>query len=72
MNRTALTEAINEFLAGYDVKRRNMFVQRYFFLDSIEEIAEAAGVRQGTVRTALFRMRAALRKQLEEKGYHHE
>jgi RNA polymerase sigma-70 factor (ECF subfamily) len=44
-----------------------MFVLRYFYSSSIDEIAEKMGISESKVKTTLFRMRAELKKGLEEQ-----
>lgn len=64
----ALTSAINGFLKRQPREKSDMFLRRYWFCDSIGEIAERFGKSEGSVKTTLWRMRAKLRKQLESEG----
>ena len=66
----ALTDTINRFVAGLPVQTRRMFVQRYWYLRSIRDIAAEFGASQGKVKMSLLRTRAALREQLEKEGIH--
>ncbi len=63
-----LSEIINDFLRTLPRTQRDMFVRRYWYGDSIEIIAESMGFTKSKVKTALCRMRAGLRKVLEQKG----
>ena len=65
----ALGEAINGFLGTLSQEKRTIFLRRYWYLDSIEEIAGHLGVSQSKVKTTLFRCRAKLRVYLEKEGY---
>lgn len=65
----ALTEILDRFLGGLDVEKRRIFVRRYWYLDSVEEIAGHFGLSQSKVKTTLYRCRKRLREQLETEGY---
>ena len=64
-----LLDAINGFLAGLDAERRNIFIRRYWYLDSIADIARRYLLSESKVKTALFRCRRQLRAHLEKEGY---
>lgn len=59
-----LTELLNTFLYSLDEEKRRIFVRRYFFSDSIEEIVSSMGIGKSKVKTVLFRLREALRERL--------
>lgn len=65
----ALAESLNRFLEGLPQEKRVLFVRRYWYLCSIEELAAWSGKRRGTVSAALHRMRQALREHLEKEGF---
>ena len=65
----ALSEAINGFLGGLAKEKRDMFVRRYWYLDSIADIARRFSVSESNVKTTLFRCRSQLREYLEKEGY---
>ena len=62
-------DAINEFLSRLDEEKRNIFVRRYWYLDSIASISERFALSQSKIKTTLFRCRNELRKYLEKEGY---
>lgn len=64
-----LTRHINAFLSGQTPERRKLFVRRYFYMSSIDEIAEAYGLGQSNVKVTLMRMREALKEYLKKEGY---
>lgn len=68
IEQRALTEAIASFLTGEKKIKRYIFMQRYFYLKDIKEIAEELDMREGTVKSILFRMRKKLRGYLEREG----
>lgn len=63
-----IKEIINIFLYSCDREKRAMFILRYFYSKSIEEVALKVGSGESRVKTALHRMRLELRKLLEEEG----
>lgn len=64
-----LVETINEFLSQLPKSERMLFVSRYFYFDSINEICERFGYSESKVKMALKRTRDKLRDYLEKKGY---
>ena len=65
-----LVNDINDFLASLSAEKRAMFVCRYWYTDSVADIAKRFGLRENTVTKSLQRTRAALRQHLQERGYH--
>lgn len=63
-----LRDTLNRFLSSLDIEKRTVFLRRYFYSDSIAEIAERVGISEAKVKTMLFRLRAALKKTLCEEG----
>lgn len=64
----ALGEAISKFLLTESEICRRIFVRRYFFEDSIDEIAKFYRISEGKVKTSLHRTRTRLAKFLMEEG----
>ena len=60
---------VNGFLASLAPKTRILFMQRYFYMCSVKEIAGRNGMKEGTVKVALMRCRESFRKYLEKEGY---
>lgn len=60
---------IRRAIEGLDEKTRLATVLFYFEDMSVEQISEAVGARQGTVKSRLHRARAKLREVLEGYGY---
>lgn len=65
----ALADAISAFLRGLDEESRNMFIRRYWYSDSIGEIARRYHVRESKVKSQLFRVRGRLKQYLREEGF---
>ena len=62
-----LKETLDRFLRSLDEEKRVIFVRRYFYADSVEEIASKIGVSVPKVKTTLFRVREKLRGVLEKE-----
>ncbi|MBO4788502.1 MAG: sigma-70 family RNA polymerase sigma factor [Lachnospiraceae bacterium] len=61
-------EVLDTVLADLPVQKRRVFVRRYWYCNSIEDIAKAFDMTEGSVRTCLSRVRSKLRSALEEAG----
>ncbi|MBE6697552.1 MAG: sigma-70 family RNA polymerase sigma factor [Ruminococcaceae bacterium] len=63
-----LREVLDDFLANLSEEKRVVFLRRYFYTDSIADIAERMGMSEGKVKSMLFRLRAQLAETLKEAG----
>ena len=68
VERGRISEVINAFLAEEKEKDRIIFVRRYYYSDGISDIAERVGISEAALAMRLSRMRARLKKKLEEEG----
>lgn len=64
-----LTNDLNRFLAGLKKEDRVIFMRRYYFSDSYEQIASLTGLSVKNVSVRLTRIRASLKNHLKERGY---
>ncbi len=62
------TKIIDSFLEAQKQENRVIFTRRYFFGDSIGDIAERVGISENNVSVKLNRMRKNLRNHLEKEG----
>lgn len=69
LERKALVKLINRFLGELPEQERSIFLCRYWYLDSIETIAQQFGFSISKVTSMLYRTRNKLRKQLEKEGF---
>lgn len=60
---------IREFLDTLPVRECNVFLRRYFYIETVEEIAKRYQLRQDSVHVILSRTRKKLRRYLEKEGY---
>ena len=67
--RQELLEAIGGFLATLPVRKRQLFVMRYFETASVSELARRFGMRENAVSMALGRLRKQLKAHLLERGF---
>ena len=65
----ALGQSISNFLRKQPETVRNVFLRRYWYMDSIDSIADRFGMTQSKVKSMLFRTRNALRECLEKEDY---
>lgn len=63
-----LAAAVNAFLSGLPETERRMFVRRYWWAESVSEIAERFGCGESKVKMKLARTRKKLRARLEREG----
>ncbi|MGN0298854.1 MAG: RNA polymerase sigma factor [Lachnospiraceae bacterium] len=70
MDSEAITACMNTFLWEQPLEARRMFVYRYFYCESVEEIAVRFGYSKSKVKSKLFRIRNSLRIYLEREGIH--
>ena len=64
-----LGRAISAFLRNQPEKYRKVFVRRYWYSETVEDIAEFYGMNAKTVATYLFRVRKKLKTYLQKEGY---
>ncbi len=64
----AIKKAINGFLGSLSSDNRLMFMRRYFYADSVADIAKGTGMSETAVKTALYRCRQKLLTYLQKEG----
>ena len=64
-----LAKAINTYLSTISVEARRLFIGRYFFLDSLKDVAEYCNMSEAKAKSILYRTRCGLRTYLEKEGY---
>lgn len=69
MEGQLLADIISAFLKTLPESQRNVFLRRYWFVDSVKTIAQRYHMSQSKVKSMLFRTRNALRTHLEKEGY---
>jgi len=61
-------KSLNQFVEDLPDVERKVFLCRYWYMDSIETIAEHFGFSESKVASMLHRTRGKLRKMLEQEG----
>lgn len=69
LNENEISEYINEFLKTLSKESRILFIRRYWFSESIKEIAAHYSMSESKVKTSLHRTRKKLRDFLERKEF---
>ena len=64
-----LTAAINRFLAAIPQDDRFLFVRRYWYGDSVADLAAMTGGSANRISVRLFRLREKLRTTLTKEGF---
>lgn len=67
-----LAQCLERFLQETDYESRNIFLRRYWFFDSISDIARRFSMTESKVKSNLFRTRKNLKKFLAKEGYIYE
>lgn len=68
----ALGECIAQFVRSLPEREANLFVRRYFYVESVAVIAKRYGLTDNHVMVILSRTRKKLKTHLEQEGYFHE
>lgn len=63
-----LVQVLETFLWNQKEQKRNMFIRRYWYLQSIKEIARDYRMSESKVTSLLFRVRKELKEYLEKEG----
>lgn len=69
VNIKLLADAIGIFLRLQSEESRNAFVGRYYYLDSIREVAAYCGMTESKCKTVLYRTRVGLKEYLRKEGF---
>ena len=63
-----MRDILNRFLEGQTETARKVFLRRYWFGDSVKEIAQMYGLGESRVKMTLLRSRNTLKECLEAEG----
>ena len=64
-----LAQAINAYLRTLAPQARNVFIGRYFYMDSLKEVAACYGMSESRVKSMLYRTRLGLKAYLKQEGF---
>lgn len=68
LDSAEINRALNSFLRKQTLEARTLFLRRYWYGESIRELAQACHMSESMVKSSLFRTRNKLRKELEKEG----
>lgn len=68
--RKELIEAINSYLYSLSKRECNIFIRRYFYVESIREIAKRYDIKENNVSMILSRTRKKLKEHLKQEGFY--
>ena len=63
-----LAEVLSRFISGLSKESRNIFLRRYWYMDTVKEIAKGCGIGESKVKMSLSRSRKRLKEMLEKEG----
>lgn len=63
-----IEQAIDDFLWQLSEEKRNVFLRRYWYFESIEGICRQTGFSRSKVKSMLYNLRRKLRTHLEREG----
>lgn len=69
VDRKELVNAINSFLDALSPNKRSIFICRYWYFDSVFDIALRFGMTENNVSVTLSRLRLKLHNYLSERGF---
>ena len=69
IDRRELVATIHSFLETLPPKKRNIFICRYWYSDSVSSIARRYEMTESNVSVTLNRLRSKLKEYLSERGY---
>ena len=65
-----LAKLINRWLSTQPARTRDLFLGRYFFMDSLQKLCGYHGMSESGVKSVLHRARKSLKNYLKKEGYH--
>lgn len=68
----ALRDALNRFIRSLPEQTRMVFVRRYWYSSTVEEIAKEYGMNKSSVGVTLMRTREKLREYLRKENFNYD
>ncbi len=65
-----LKDLLNQYLKTLPESHRNLFIGRYFYMDSLKTAAEYCGMTEAKAKMVLYRTRQKLKEYLEKEGFY--
>ena len=70
METKEIINLVNTFIRSLSEENQMLFIRRYFFGDSVDDLSERFKMSSNTVAVKMFRIRGALKDYLKEQGVH--
>ena len=67
-----LVNYINDFLETLSKDKQKVFLERYWYLNTIKDISAKNNLTESNVKIILFRMRKQLKNFLKKRGVEYE
>ena len=67
--RQRLSEVVNAFVKELPKTEQQVFLCRYWYMDSVESVSRQFGFSESKVKSMLYRTRQKLRVALEKEGF---
>ena len=67
--KSQIREVLDKYLRSLDDEKRRIFIRRYWYMDSVKDIANNFSFSESKVKSILHRCRKELKKLLESEGY---
>lgn len=67
LDRLHFKQVLDVFLSGLKPEQRRIFVRRYWYMDSVNQIADSLGITESKVTVTLCRLRQKLAQKLQEE-----
>ncbi len=64
-----LAEALNNYIRTLPPQVRNVFIGRYYFMDSLKDISSYYGMSIPKIKSMLYRTRQGLKEYLRQEGF---
>ncbi|MGN0636940.1 MAG: RNA polymerase sigma factor [Huintestinicola sp.] len=72
LDRKLLCQCVNRFLSELPQRERNYFLRRYFFAETVKDIAKRYKVSENLVSVTLHRTRGRLKDSLTKEGFFYD
>ncbi len=68
VERQFITDCVNDFLRTLTPADRMLFVRKFWFFDTYEELSKISGIKVGTLKSKISRTKESLKVYLSERG----
>ncbi|MBQ7873953.1 MAG: sigma-70 family RNA polymerase sigma factor [Oscillospiraceae bacterium] len=69
VDKNALSEYLDGFIRSLSPEKRYVFLRRYWYCDSLKDIADSAKISEIRVKNILAKLRKKLKENLQKEGF---